>query len=532
MTGKHTKRRKIVGSVFLLGVVLYGVSLLWLVPTLLKAPINEQLKQNNLHIDYQRLWINPLTLNIHLNQVELNNLSGQEVLSAEKIDVDWQLWPLIKRHINIDHLFLKQAEIYLEFNQNNQLISPTFETTSTSSNPWQFNPGTIEVIDSSVVLKKQDQRLPFNDINLQLNLAELINPQKTSPNQHLSIHFKTKPKGDILIERSVDDDFFQWQLNNWPMQQIAPWLSNTQSDIALAGQLSASGSLQWPPEQLPIIQIAETDVTINEFNWPPYHAQQAEMSARNILLDFNTQQVHIDHLSSPAGNLLIRLDPLEITNTFNQRQTAEGDWQTQLNSMRLTNWTITLQDNRPAVKADIEKITIQTESQQQNLTVQFKITDPFDQPIQINAHGQVSPLQLQGEIKADELALETLNPWLQVLSPWQLQQATLSVNSQFCLQDEGIFAKGDWFIAQLSINDGNRRIETTQTSLKSIGLYFNQSLITLNNINNQSLEMSHLAMNTNSPTMDNINNAPQATEQLWRVVIDGQDKRFCEIKPL
>jgi len=532
MKGHPKKRRKIVISVFLFGLVLYVVSLLWLLPSFLKDPINDQLKHNNLHIDYQRLWINPLTLNIHLYEAQLKDLSGQMILSAEKIDVDWQLWPLINRHIIIDQLFLKQASIHLEFDHNNQLILPSFNSAQSESSQWQFSPGQIEVINSSVSLKRQQQRLQLNGINLNLNLADLINADNKATSQSASLQFETDSNGVFSIKQNAGDQFFHWQLNDWPLQQMTPWMLSQENDVELSGHVTASGILNWPANQMPIIQIANTELTIKQLNWPPFSTQQAQIIARNIRLDLNAQHVGISHIESHDGELAIEIDPLNLVDIQSIRQASDNNWQTQIDSLIVNDWIITLKDKRPAVKAVIEQLTLQTENQQQKLTVQAKLTAPFAHPIRIDANGQVQPFQLQGEIKADTLELETLNPWLEALSPWQIQQAPLSVNSRFCLQNEAIFAKGDWTISKLSLTDGNQRIDATQTTLQSIGLNFNQQLLTLNDITNQSLEIYQLNTDVSTQPTEKTATTPQSTNQLWQVMIDDGFEGLCKINSL
>ncbi|KAA3642565.1 MAG: DUF748 domain-containing protein [Proteobacteria bacterium] len=531
MTRRIKKRHKIISLTFILVCVLYCAILLWLLPVYLKTPINDRLLEQKLQIDYQRLWINPLTLNIHLQETELQNLSGEVIFSAKNIAVDWQLWPVFNRHINIDHLFLKQANIQLEFNQDNQLISPSFEPTTSNATPWQFNPGDLEVINSSVILKRQDQHLKFNDINLHLNLAELIKPQQFSPNQPASIHLNTTPKGDFSIERTADEDFFHWQLNDWPLQDIAAWLSNSQKPIELEGQITALGTFLWPPGQLPVFKITATALALEKLHWPPFKAQQARINARDINLDFNKQHLQVGHLTSPGGELSMQLDPLDLASTTSMSATANGHWQGQLDAMDFTDWTITLQDDRPAVRAVIEQFTINTESSQQKLTVKLKLIAPFDQPVMVTAHGPLNPMFLQGELHAEALNLVAINPWLQELSPWQIQQASLAVNSRFCAQDNAFYAEGDWSIPQLTIIDMMQRIDASQTKLQSIGLDIKQQRLILNNFNSQSIEMRALDNDSNPQQADHAAVAPQSNEQLWHVIVDEGFTGLCALKP-
>ncbi|MCW8869392.1 MAG: DUF748 domain-containing protein [Proteobacteria bacterium] len=532
MKFKQKKRRKIIGSVFILGLLFYVVALLWLVPPYLKKPINEQLKQNKLQLDYQRLWINPLTLNIHLNNAELKDLTGQEILSALKIDIDWQLWPLINQHIQIDHLFLEQANVHMIFNSDNQLMSPAIETKQSEPSQWQFNPGQVEVVNSSLTLHRQQQRLNINDINLKINLADLLDRQQETSKENALIQFETTPDGVFSIEQNANDNTFYWQLNDWPLQQISPWLTPYQADIELAGSLAATGSLQWPANKMPIIQIAETELTVSRINWLPFSADQTQINAREIKIDLNSQQIYIGHLTSPGGQLTLQIDPLDISNELNSEQTSNNNWQTQFDSISLSDWHITLQDNRPAFQVDIEQLSLKTESQQQNLTAQVKLTAPFNQTISINLNGQLSPIQLQGEVTADSLELAILNPWLNELSPWQIEQGMATVNSWFCVSSNGIFAQGQWSFPQMHIMDHVQRIVATETSLQSIGLNMNQKLLMLNNINSENIELYQLNPDNSAQATEDTTGTPQSTDQLWRVVIDDRTENLCLIKPL
>ncbi len=528
MKRRPKKRRKIVASVFLLGLVLYVVSLLWLLPPFLKTPINKQLKNNDLQINYQKLWINPLTLNIHLKNTELNNLSGHEILAAKKIDIDWQLWPLINRNIQIDSLTLKQAELQLIFGPDNQLISPSFKS-NTSESPWQFNPGQLNVINSTVTLQKQQQKLHFKDININLNLADLINPQQPASNQTARIHLETGPDSDFSIEQSSDNTF-HWQLNNWSLEQIEPWIRPYKSDIELIGKVTASGQLQWPANTMPLIQVTEAELNIQQLNWPPFKVQQGDISTRDIQFDLASKKVNMAYIKSPGGELAIESDLINLTDLKNQQPTSDNQWQLNLESLEVTNWQLMLQDNRPAIKADIEHISVQSESQQQNLSVKVKLTAPFDQAININAHGQVSPLQLQGNLKAEALALEALNPWLQALSPWQFQQTLLSVNSELCVRNNSLYANGDWSLPQLTVKSNSQGVVARDTKIQSIGLNIDEKLLTLNDVRSQTVDFYQYDNDTASA--ENTKNAPQSTEQLWRVAIDQDNQDLCDIKLL
>ncbi len=523
MNRRLTKRRKIVISVFMAILLLYVITLLWLLPAFLKAPVNTQLKQNNLRINYVRLWINPLTLNVHLKNATVEDLTGDKILEAKKIDIDWQLWPLLNRQIYIDNLFLKEAELHLTFDHNNRLISP-FSDAPAADTLWQIKPGKIEVVNSSVTLQKNDQQLQLNHIDLQLNSADLMTTNRLS-NQNALLRFETGRGGDFVLRQNNTDEGFSWEIKNWPLKHISQWLRDT---IELDGQLTASGTLKWSANQLPVIQMAKAVFNIHQFNFPPYNAQQTTLNAKNLTIDFNSYQVNVGFISSPAGELTVHTDPINLNEQFKSPEKSHNEWQLQFNSIQLNNWQLTLQDKRPAVKARLKHFTIHTEQQQQSLDTEFQLTAPFSQVLNINAYGSLNPVQLQGNIEAGGLALEYLNPWLQAFESWQIDQGNLSVNSAFCLDSDGFTALGEWSIPQLAVFNAEQRIETNQTSWQSVGLDFEQQVLALNKVHSQTVDIY-----TGSADTDNqINHTPPASGQLWRVVIDENLEPWCEIKPL
>lgn len=526
MTRRSTKRRKIVLSAFVVGLILYCVALLWLLPGLLKSPINAQLKQNHLKINYQHLWINPLTLDIHLREATLEDLSGHSILDAQKMTIDWQLWPLLNRHININHLLLKEATLNLHLNADNQLIRPALNPPS-GDNQWQFSPGRIEVIDSSLYLQRDQQTLQIHHINLKLNMANLLDSTQTS-NQPL-LRFETDPGGEFLLEQNAQNKGFHWQIYNWPLAQLAPWFN---VGIELNGKFTASGSLTWSSGQLPVIKVEDSTLNIVQLRRPPFGVQQANIKANNIQIDFNTQQLDIESISANGGELTVQADPLNFSNLINPPQASDNLWQLRLNALALLDWQITLQDNHPTVKSHVEHFILETENQQQNINAAFEVTEPFNHAVKMNLHGPINPVLLQGTIQADDLALERLNPWLKALDTWQFEHGRLTVDSRFCLYNEGFYIQGKWSLPRVSAFSADQRIETTQTSLQSIGLQFDEKILTLNNMHSETLDVFLTTPDLNNPIIQDINHAPPVTENLWRVVIGDVLNRGCEIKPL
>lgn len=526
MIKRRNKRRKIFGSVFVLGLVLYLLTLLWLLPIWIKTPVNEQLKQMDLQLDYQRLWINPFTLNVHMAEPKLKNLSGLPILSANKIDIDCQLLPLLNRQIILDHIQLNQADLVIEFNHNNQLIRPSLPQSSSDKGGWQFFPGQLEVSNSSVTIKRQDQNLPIQNVNLTLNLAELNNPEQTG-----LIRFETPPDGEVTIQKQNNGHTFQWQISHWPLQALNPWLRTDDNRLELAGQLSASGTLTWPDNQLPVVEVTEANLVTEQLRWSDFIIDKIRIKAQDIYVNANKKDIVIGHIESTGGQLNIEKDPLNLITHQTGTNTQNNGWTWQFNDVALSNWVISIKNNRPAVKVHITELTMNKKGEQQNAALTLKLQAPFKQPVQISAQGPLNPLQLTGQIKADKLALASLNPWLGEITNWQFQETLLTVNSPFCLTENNLHAIGEWTLPQMTLVNPNQFIEAQQTQLQTIGILFNQKSIALNNIKSAVIEIqSKENQATSRPTTSD---SPQSPDQepLWQVSINQNILNRCKIKP-
>ncbi|MCX7545763.1 DUF748 domain-containing protein [Marinicella gelatinilytica] len=523
MTKSKRRRQRIIGLFFLIGMVVYFVALLWVLPSWLKAPINNRLKEQNLQIDYQKLWINPLTLNIHINDLSVKDLSQTNILRAQQAHIDWHIIPLMQEQVDIQKIRLEHAHLNIVFDEQNQLISPKLSQSNNEPSVWQINFGQLDIIDSVVTVTRQQQQFKVTDIDVDINLSDITNEES------MFVSLKTQPDGELKIQKKpAGNQDFHWQLSDWPLTSLAMWLPAEFSETNITGLLSAQGVLRWPKNQQPIMQISNFTVHMSQLQWPPLNLVETIFEGQAITVDFNTYNADIGQISSNKGQLMANIDPLNIMEYFPESESSDASWTWQLQNLSLTDWQISLAEQKPPVIAQIQELSLTEQKGVQILTMAGHLTSPFEHPVNISTSGFLNPVRLKGEIVASELDLSRMNPWLVELSPWQIQHGELTVNSAYCFQQGVISTQGMWQLPDLMASDNKQQVKAQQLNLASIVIDSNHRTLSLNDITTNQIEVRQMDEETLTKGENILNQAPPPqVEGLWRVLIDHDNTKAC-----
>lgn len=436
------------GLLLLFLVGLYLLVILMIVPYTIKAPINQQLSRFDLQADYEHLYINPLTLNIHITQLQLNTKQQDSLLIAAEATIDWQLLPLINRTFNLDRLILQDADMFFEFDGHNNLIKPILPETPASKSPtneaastWGFEIGQVSVVNTNIHLKKGDQSY----IIKQLNASH--QPGLTTNQHPIDLRLRTDPAGQLTVvggQQSKNGGWqMDWQLQNWPLTGLSDWFLASETNH-ISGDISAQGEFIWPPEQLPNITINQLDLTVEQAQFANLAVNTLEINAETLAINFNDRSLSLNIFNSPKAEWQLIDEPYaafnKVLNILSDSEEQEQPWQWSLTELAIENWQLETTDRNGVSIFQVKRLKWQSpvkliaSEPQKNLTLE--ILTPNSEILQMHADVELKPLFLRGHVFTEQLDLSAFNALITPLSGWQLQQADIAIDSPFCYREK------------------------------------------------------------------------------------------------
>lgn len=528
---------------FLLG--LYFMVMILLVPRYIKAPLNQQLSGFDLQADYEQLSINPLTLNIHIKQLQLQTKQQETLLTAAETTIDWQLLPLLSKTFNLDRLILRDADIYFEFDQQNNLIMPVLPKSSTSDKPatWDFEMGQINIENTNINLQKGEQSYVIKQLNAS-------HQPSTAKNQHpidLSLRTETEGQFTVVGGQQADNGGWQmdWQLQNWPLAGLSDWLLTAQNSSQIIGDVSAQGALSWLPEQLPNITINQLELNVEQGHFADVAVKELQLNADAIAINLNDNSFSLNTVTSPKAHWQLKNDPYDAFTKVMQLLADDDDsqqaWQVALTELEIENWQLETPDNNETAIYVVNKISWHSAAKtsagdyQKILTAELLI--PNSEALQITAEAQINPLLLSGHIFTERLDLTAFNTLITPLSGWQFQQADIAIDSPFCYRENQYVMSGLWSTGQLTAANDSQFIAIKQFQLAKLLLDNSRYHLYLNQVSAISGEGGEVTTSSSSSppspasTLNESANlsTTDATEQpVWQVFIGLPEQPACQ----
>ncbi|MEM7707676.1 MAG: DUF748 domain-containing protein [Pseudomonadota bacterium] len=152
-------RWKWTGVVVLSLFVLYCVAGFFIAPSQLKKQLISQAKeQAGVDLSVERVKVNPLVLSVTLEKLASQDREGRDLIAADRIYVNAQLSPLIRRNITLKSLILEKPDVNVILTAAGdphwlELVPPTEDSAPASaeeSEPWIFTLTQTDVIDGKI----------------------------------------------------------------------------------------------------------------------------------------------------------------------------------------------------------------------------------------------------------------------------------------------------------------------------------------------------------------------------------------------
>ncbi|MEM6576070.1 MAG: DUF748 domain-containing protein [Pseudomonadota bacterium] len=152
-------RWKWTGVVVLSLFVLYCVAGFFIAPSQLKKQLISQAKeQAGVDLSVEKVKVNPLVLSVTLEKLATQDREGRDLIAADRIYVNAQLWPLIQRNITLKSLVLEKPDVNVILTAAGdphwlELVPATEDpepAAAEESEPWIFTLAQTDVIDGKI----------------------------------------------------------------------------------------------------------------------------------------------------------------------------------------------------------------------------------------------------------------------------------------------------------------------------------------------------------------------------------------------
>ncbi len=202
-------RWKWTGVVVLTLFVLYCVTGFFIAPSQLKKQLISQAKdQAGVDLSVEKVKVNPLVLSVTLEKLASQDREGRDLIAADRIYVNAQLWPLVRRNITLKSLILEKPDVNVILTAAGdphwlELVPATEDpepAVAEESEPWVFTLAQTDIIDGKIRYADEPHPETYNTElgGLNFSLGGLTT-QVGEPGP-FSIAFAHEGQGEVRLE--------------------------------------------------------------------------------------------------------------------------------------------------------------------------------------------------------------------------------------------------------------------------------------------------------------------------------------------
>ncbi len=443
-------------------VALYSVLAYFLLPTIIRQQLQTQLTdQLGMRAEMTAVKFNPLTFNTNIKNLKITDSNHQTWYDSQLTGVNFDPLNLLWGEWKISDVKVIQAQVTLVLDAEGQLLIPALPElpAPTSHNePINLTIGQINLEQAHIKLQAnnfdQDFTLNFKNIVLQHEAFNL-----TDEIIQFSLSLTTENNETVALNGHYQQTQKQLnteiQLQDIQATRLNQLLPASTGIITQAGIFQAKGSLIWPLIEKPLLNFSHIDVQAYQGQWhEAVQVNALDLLATQVMLDSESQTLHIEHINSTQGNWQINWPLADLIEpelggapVASNDTTAETSptWLININQVGLSHWPITWRDTDLNSTLDLSLSSFearQLNNQNQSFSINSQVVFADEGVLQINSDQVLSPLSVHATLSLQHFALQNIAPWLSAQTGLTATQGHLYTQQQLNLSADDFTMAG------------------------------------------------------------------------------------------
>jgi uncharacterized protein involved in outer membrane biogenesis len=474
-------------------VLLYAVAGFLILPWVLKSMIPNRLGQLlGREVSVEKVRTNPFTLSITLDGFQIKDPDGSALLSWDRLYVNAELWPLLKKQVAFKLIDLQQPRIRVVLQKGGQLNfsdiidrlnkNPEPNPAPSDSSPLKLDIGRLRVTGAQLAFLDKSQAEPFSttlgpitiDLDRFQTERDTRSPYAFKGRTEAGEEFAWSGTLGVQPLRSAGS----LELGSFQIPKYAPYYEKQVAFTIKRGTLStrASYEFEWSENRhtLKLVNgtLALRDIALQEKNQQEPSILSPSIEVAGINADVLISSADVASLTLKDGIVRVQRDPeghLNLQRMFTPTQkpadTKPSNFKVHLQDAYLSNYGVQVEDRVP--KRPVELTLSRIEGHVQDISLDPEHASPVELALHIgdkgsfHANGTVLPLKATGDLtlKLDGLELPPLDPYLDSFVDTRLSRGQLAVDghAKFSFKgakDDGFHYAGDMQIKDFEARDG------------------------------------------------------------------------------
>jgi len=468
-----------------------------LLPWLIQSQGPKFLKEHyNLNLSLEQISFNPLSYELHLNNLSLNTDAHTPVIRLKHLYVDYAPSLLFKKELFFHTILIEEPWVAIERDSNGTLnllslfsgfaASADTNTTEHSSGSLPLRIGNFEIKDAGG---------SFTDVRPAPPFVFEFGPMQYSINHlsfdkdDLSIHalkVALQNQDKITLASSISFDPLkihgQININQLPLPSLwayfLPTMPAKLSQGAFTTQLPFTLDLS---KETPELAIEKASLALDAVAFTS-HDQQPLVAFNALHLDDITvfwpqakvslgtlritePSVHVSLEKGYEPNLAKLFTPPNSPKAEASKEANPLPWQAVLKTLIVEQGRVEILDkNAKNSKTSLSNVSLNVEniSNDLNQSIRYDMATRLDNSGSLSLKGSFNPLseKLETSLKAQALSLAKLQPYLEPYTPLTLKKGALSTTATLAISLKKSFSllfKGDVTLDGLDIHDTSKK---------------------------------------------------------------------------
>jgi hypothetical protein len=481
-TNESTKNKKLYQFKSFWLLVLFIIYLLvgfFYVPKVIEQQLKQQLDIHlNMQAEVEKVHFNPLTFNTGLEQVSIDDRNGENWFVAQQAAVNFDPFNLLWGQWQFSDLKLDTPKITVLTDEAGQILMPALPEFSTNSDEAVNIDLAIEDINihqGKISLQADNVK---KDFALSVKSLRFDHEKFSFTDEDTRFELMITTENDEIIELSGHYNHVQqliesqFDLKNWQATTLNGVLPDELSINNQQGLIQASGSINWPLAQKPILNFSTIKLQDINSSWnQAVNLAGFSSELRDVKVDTENQSVAVTAFQSNQAswqvNWPIKLNaPTDTENTDLVEENSESKWQFSIADIHVNDWPVEWIDNNlsETLPLSINTMTINgVNNSNQPFQVNSEISIAAQGSVTINSEQSLQPLNVTSQIEVQQLELAPLTPWIEAQSGLMFTAGILNTQQNFKLADEQFDINGT-----LNINGANMQ-NSMQQEIMSLG---------------------------------------------------------------
>ncbi len=472
------------------------------------------LEKFNSTLTFDKFSFNPFTFATTATTVKLTDNDSTLWFSADKIEVDLNLWSSVLHNVSIEELIITNPYYKVVTENKNNTISVKYPKIIQTKEIQEYEEEFILDVNSIVITKGTIQ---YNDQSgekqFDINLKELdFNHQlftTKDSNSHFDLSVKTENNDETLL--SGNFNFAQltldakWQLKNWTTTTIFTFIGNESNQLFgfdnQSGLINAVGNISYQA-----LKDKKSLISINEFNLTNFRNthnsnQQfnlASTSIRTGTVDLLNQKIILEEVKTDGGlvdidfdekNTLVWPDLVSTNQVKKENNSTQKPWSFSIKKLSNTNSSLLINNTskKDHLKntINLQTVTINNINSEANQTMTVNADIVLDNTGKLNLQSEIiiEPLTIESLVKAEQIDLSQYSAWIPPHIKLSINKGQLSFQQQINYNNS-LKSKGSLVVNNLVLFDNNKApfLQLEQLNLEQLLLDSATKSIKLNKI--------------------------------------------------